>query len=133
MANLEALWVAGKLHPGKKIAASQQAHYTHSRISEVLGLPFEAIPVDGRARMDMGALEAALQTRRDRHGGGDDGHDRDRIGRSAGGGAGAASDNTASASTPTRLTAATSRWRTTSTPEARAAYDRLERSRFAGD
>ncbi|HVU10944.1 MAG TPA: aminotransferase class V-fold PLP-dependent enzyme [Phototrophicaceae bacterium] len=61
MANLEALWVAGKLHPGKKIAASSQAHYTHSRISEVLGLAFEAIPVDGQARMDLDALEAALQ------------------------------------------------------------------------
>ncbi len=62
MANLEALWVAGKLHPGFKIAASEQAHYTHHRISEVLGLPFVSIPVDGQARMDMAALEAALQT-----------------------------------------------------------------------
>lgn len=61
MANLEALWVAGKLHPGKKIVASSQAHYTHSRISEVLGLRFEAVPVDSRARMDVGALEAALR------------------------------------------------------------------------
>ena len=61
MANLEALWVAGKLDPGKKIAASSQAHFTHGRISEVLGLPFEAIPVDRRARMDPGALEAALR------------------------------------------------------------------------
>src|SRR6266850_1306905 len=33
MANLEALWVAGQLHPGKKILASEQAHYTHKRIS----------------------------------------------------------------------------------------------------
>jgi glutamate/tyrosine decarboxylase-like PLP-dependent enzyme len=61
MANLEALWVAGRLHPGKKIAASSQAHYTHNRISEVLGLRFEAIPVDRRARMDLHALEAALK------------------------------------------------------------------------
>src|ERR1700735_657620 len=38
-ANLEALWVAGQLSPGKGIAASDQAHYTHSRISGVLGLP----------------------------------------------------------------------------------------------
>ncbi|MBE9505738.1 MAG: aspartate aminotransferase family protein, partial [Chloroflexi bacterium] len=36
MANLEALWVAGKLNPGKKVLASDQAHYTHSRISDVL-------------------------------------------------------------------------------------------------
>ncbi|MBC7812254.1 MAG: aspartate aminotransferase family protein [Burkholderiales bacterium] len=62
MANLEALWTAGRLHPGKRIVASQQAHYTHSRISEVLGLSFQAITTDGRARMDMDALEAVLQT-----------------------------------------------------------------------
>ena len=30
MANLEALWVAGQLAPGKKILASEQAHYTHA-------------------------------------------------------------------------------------------------------
>src|SRR6201993_1175936 len=41
MANLEALWVAGKLAPGKTIVASEQAHYTHHRISGVLGLQFE--------------------------------------------------------------------------------------------
>src|SRR5271169_4388281 len=52
MANLEALWVAGQLHPGKKIAASSQAHYTHHRISKVLGLPFVELPCDARGRMD---------------------------------------------------------------------------------
>jgi tyrosine decarboxylase / aspartate 1-decarboxylase len=48
-ANLEALWVAGQLAPGKAIAASDQAHYTHSRISSVLGIPFRTIPSDPRA------------------------------------------------------------------------------------
>ncbi|MCZ6832010.1 MAG: aminotransferase class I/II-fold pyridoxal phosphate-dependent enzyme [Gammaproteobacteria bacterium] len=62
IANLEALWVAGKLHPGKKIVASSQAHYTHSRISEVLQLNFEAVPVDACARMDLAALETLLQS-----------------------------------------------------------------------
>jgi tyrosine decarboxylase/aspartate 1-decarboxylase len=60
-ANLEALWVAGQLAPGKAIAASEQAHYTHSRISAVLTLPFQSIPVDVRGRMDIAALEAALE------------------------------------------------------------------------
>lgn len=59
MANLEALWVAGKLRPGRKIAASAQAHYTHERISKVLQLPFEKIAVDDRGRMDLGALAEA--------------------------------------------------------------------------
>lgn len=62
MANLEALWVAGRLHPGRQIVASEQAHYTHRRISEVLGLPFSATGVDNNGRMDMSALEAQLKT-----------------------------------------------------------------------
>ncbi len=61
MANMEALWVSKRLAPGKKVAASTQAHYTHARLSEVLGLPFEAIPCDARARMDVNALEDALK------------------------------------------------------------------------
>jgi len=56
MANLEALWVAGQVHPGKKILASDQAHYTHERISGVLQLPFEKVACDGRGRMDAHAL-----------------------------------------------------------------------------
>jgi glutamate/tyrosine decarboxylase-like PLP-dependent enzyme len=56
MANLEALWVAGQVHPGKKILASAQAHYTHQRISSVLQLAFEPVPVDSRARMDIAEL-----------------------------------------------------------------------------
>lgn len=61
MANMEALWVSKRLAPGKKVVASTQAHYTHARLSEVLGLPFEAIPCDARARMDVNALEDALK------------------------------------------------------------------------
>ena len=66
VANLEALWVAGRLHPGKVIVASTQAHYTHQRISGVLGLEFTAIPCDWRGRLDPAALEQRLVT-----GGGD--------------------------------------------------------------
>jgi glutamate/tyrosine decarboxylase-like PLP-dependent enzyme len=61
-ANLEALWVAGQLNPGKKIAASSQAHYTHERISGVLHLPFHQLPVDARGRMDCAALEELART-----------------------------------------------------------------------
>lgn len=60
VANLEALWVAGKLHPGKRTLASSQAHYTHGRISGVLQLDFSAVAVDRRGRMDMEQLEAEL-------------------------------------------------------------------------
>jgi glutamate/tyrosine decarboxylase-like PLP-dependent enzyme len=56
MANLEALWVAGQLAPGKKILASEQAHYTHGRISGVLQLPFACVPCDARGRLDLAKL-----------------------------------------------------------------------------
>ncbi len=59
MANLEALWVAGQQRPGT-ILASSQAHYTHGRISGVLGLGFAAVPVDPRGAMDVAALERTL-------------------------------------------------------------------------
>ncbi|HEY3289513.1 MAG TPA: aminotransferase class V-fold PLP-dependent enzyme [Anaerolineae bacterium] len=60
MANLEALWVSSRLHAGKVIVASDQAHYTHRRISEVLGLPFEEIRSDRNGRMDIAALQDRL-------------------------------------------------------------------------
>ena len=60
-ANLEALWIAGQLAPGKRIVASEQAHYTHGRISAVLGLPFTAVSAGPAGRMDVAALESALQ------------------------------------------------------------------------
>ncbi len=61
MANLEALWVAGRLQPGKKIVASSQSHYTHERISGVLQFPFAKVPADRRGRIDPSALECMLK------------------------------------------------------------------------
>ena len=60
IANFEALWVARERAPGKAIAASAQAHYTHSRLAAVLGVPFVAVAADARGRMDPGARERAL-------------------------------------------------------------------------
>ncbi|MGH3672748.1 MAG: pyridoxal phosphate-dependent decarboxylase family protein [Pseudonocardiaceae bacterium] len=62
MANLEALWVANQTHPGKTIVASQQAHYTHRRITRVLQVPFQEVPCDQGARMDMKQLELVLES-----------------------------------------------------------------------
>jgi len=60
MANLEALWVAGQLHPGKTVLTSTQAHYTHQRVAGVLGLAFETVPCDRAGRMDLQALARRL-------------------------------------------------------------------------
>lgn len=61
MANLEALWVAGRLAPGKRIVGSGQAHYTHSRISGVLQLAYTPVVADRLGRMDLAALEDELR------------------------------------------------------------------------
>jgi tyrosine decarboxylase / aspartate 1-decarboxylase len=64
-ANLEALWIARQLHGEQgspsAVAASDQAHYTHARISGVLGIPFVTIRTDDTGRMDLDALEHALR------------------------------------------------------------------------
>jgi tyrosine decarboxylase / aspartate 1-decarboxylase len=61
MANLEALWMAGLLEPGKRVVGSEQAHYTHQRISGVLRVPFGSVAADARGRMDLNALEFELR------------------------------------------------------------------------
>jgi len=61
IANLEALWVAGQLAPDKRIVGSEQAHYTHKRISGVLKLRFDSVASDNRGRMDLDALESELR------------------------------------------------------------------------
>ena len=61
LANLEALWVAGQLTPGRRIVGSEQAHYTHRRISAVLKLEYAEIPADNHGRMSLEALEDELR------------------------------------------------------------------------
>ncbi len=71
VANLEALWVASRLAAAATssssassrpalILASSQAHYTHPRISAVLGIPFEVVPADNSGSMDPAALATRL-------------------------------------------------------------------------
>jgi glutamate/tyrosine decarboxylase-like PLP-dependent enzyme len=64
IANLEALFVARELHPGRGIAFSTEAHYTHGRMCKVLGMEGHPVPVDRQGRMDLDALEELLRTGR---------------------------------------------------------------------
>ena len=64
IANLEALWVARHARPDGLVLASSQAHYTHGRMCEVLGMPFQSVPVDAAGRMDLDALEDLLKRER---------------------------------------------------------------------
>ena len=61
VANLEALWVARHLHPGMKVAYSEDAHYTHGRMCEVLQVDTVKVPSGTAGRMDLLALEEVLE------------------------------------------------------------------------
>jgi len=64
MANLEALWVSRELmgdSAQQVVVASEQSHYTHSRISSVLKMPFRSVAADSTGAMDINALEAELE------------------------------------------------------------------------
>jgi glutamate/tyrosine decarboxylase-like PLP-dependent enzyme len=62
IANLEALWVARELHPDRAIAFSDQAHYTHRRMCEVINARAVEVPSDARGRIDLDALCDRLKT-----------------------------------------------------------------------
>jgi glutamate/tyrosine decarboxylase-like PLP-dependent enzyme len=60
IANLEALYVAREQHPGRGIAYSSEAHYTHGRMCGVLGVHGVAVGVDAAGRIDLDELDALL-------------------------------------------------------------------------
>ncbi|MEP7270097.1 MAG: aminotransferase class I/II-fold pyridoxal phosphate-dependent enzyme [Acidobacteriota bacterium] len=62
IANLEALWVAREIHPEREIAFSSEAHYTHSRMCQVLGARRREIRSDSRGQMDIDDLRSQLKT-----------------------------------------------------------------------
>ena len=64
IANLEALWVARQLHPEKAIAYSAEAHYTHSRMCELLGIRGVKIAATPDGRMDLDDLREKLKSER---------------------------------------------------------------------
>lgn len=73
IANLEALWISGEIQRSEnreqrwgagerqRIVASEQAHYTHRRISAVLQLRYDSVHADRCGRMDLNALEDELR------------------------------------------------------------------------
>jgi glutamate/tyrosine decarboxylase-like PLP-dependent enzyme len=61
IANLEALFVARELHPGRGVAFSADAHYTHSRMCGLLGVEGHPVRVDRAGRMDLDALDELLR------------------------------------------------------------------------
>lgn len=62
IANLEALWVAREqTAPGARILSSEFSHYTHSRLSSLLGVEHTSVPADKCGRIRIDALRAELE------------------------------------------------------------------------
>ncbi|MEX0599364.1 MAG: aminotransferase class V-fold PLP-dependent enzyme, partial [Rhodothermales bacterium] len=61
IANLEATWVARESHPDRGVAVSDQAHYTHFRLGNVLKMETRTVPSDEHGRMQLEALEPAVR------------------------------------------------------------------------
>ena len=60
IANLEALWIAREVHPGKRIVHCAAAHYTHARMCELLGVTAtRSRPTQGRIDLDAVQAECA--------------------------------------------------------------------------
>jgi glutamate/tyrosine decarboxylase-like PLP-dependent enzyme len=64
IANLEALYVARELHPGRGVAYSAEAHYTHARMCGLLGVEGTAVEADTAGRIDVAALAGVLASGR---------------------------------------------------------------------
>jgi glutamate/tyrosine decarboxylase-like PLP-dependent enzyme len=62
IANLEALFVARELHPGKAVVYGANAHYTHARMCALLGVEGFAVPADVAGRIDMDVVEGLCRT-----------------------------------------------------------------------
>ncbi len=61
VANLEALWVAReRTPPGSRVLSSEFSHYTHARLSGVLGVAHSAVAADSEGRMCLDALRCEL-------------------------------------------------------------------------
>ena len=61
IANLEALWIARELAPGTAVVHSADAHYTHGRMCQVLGVESRAVAAGADGRIDLDAAEAELR------------------------------------------------------------------------
>lgn len=61
MANLEGLWISKLVTENKKFAICENAHYTHTRLSQVLDFKYVLIPMNEKGKMDLNYLRKKLQ------------------------------------------------------------------------
>ncbi|MCR4418368.1 MAG: pyridoxal-dependent decarboxylase [Ignavibacteria bacterium] len=61
MANLEGLWISKLVTQNKKFAICENAHYTHTRLSQVLDFQYELVPMNKEGKMNLGYLYELLK------------------------------------------------------------------------
>jgi glutamate/tyrosine decarboxylase-like PLP-dependent enzyme len=61
IANLEAAWVARETNDRGAVAVSDQGHYTHGRLADLLRIDLRMVPSDDDGRMRLDVLEPAVR------------------------------------------------------------------------
>jgi len=61
MANLEGLWISKLVTNNGEFAICENAHYTHTRLSNVLNFKYQLIKMDERGKIDLNDLESKLK------------------------------------------------------------------------
>lgn len=64
MANLEGLWISKLSTNNGLFAICENAHYTHTRLSNVLNFKYELVQMDVKGKMDLNHLEEKLKKRK---------------------------------------------------------------------
>lgn len=64
LANLEGLWISKMVSPKSIFAICENAHYTHTRLSQVLGFKYEIVRMNDRGQMDIDHLSKLVKTKK---------------------------------------------------------------------
>ncbi|MBU2445856.1 MAG: aminotransferase class V-fold PLP-dependent enzyme [Bacteroidetes bacterium] len=64
LANLEGLWISRMVSPKSNFAICENAHYTHTRLSQVLGFKYEIVQMNDRGQMDIDHLSKLVKAKK---------------------------------------------------------------------
>lgn len=64
LANLEGLWISKMANPKSDFAICENAHYTHSRLSQVLEFKYENVRMNDRGQMDIEHLSKLVKAKK---------------------------------------------------------------------
>lgn len=64
LANLEGLWISRMVNPKSNFAICENAHYTHTRLSQILGFKYAIVRMNDRGQMDIDHLSKIAKAKK---------------------------------------------------------------------